>query len=130
MSTSQIGLRRTLPFLSTGMGILALGGGILSIVNPQAFSEGVGIHVPTSSSAALPLASLAGSRNLGLGITVLALLYIGQRKAVGMTFMCGVVTAMRDSWICFQHDGTEGKAVGHAVMGVACGLLGAGMYWV
>jgi hypothetical protein len=42
--------------------------------------------------------------------------------------MCGVVTALADAWICFQHNEVEGKAVGHVVMGVVTGLLGVGMY--
>ena len=70
-----------------------------------------------------------GARNLGTGITVLTLLYTGRRKAVGLGFMCGVSTAMLDAWICYQQNGTEGKALGHAFMGVLAGLLGAGMYW-
>jgi hypothetical protein len=129
MSTSQLGLQRSLPFLSAGMGILALSGGIYSVVDPPAFSDALGIPVRSSKSPALPFVSFVGARNLSSGTTVLALLYTGQRKALGMIFMCGVVTAVLDSWICFQHNATEGKAVGHAVMGVAAGLLGAGMYW-
>ena len=58
------------------------------------------------------------------------MLYLGQRKAVGVSLMCGVVTCMTDAWICKRYGATEGKAVGHAVMGVIVGLLGAGMWWV
>ena len=131
MATSQLGLqlRRTLPFLSAGMGFLALSGGIYSIVDPRAFGDALGIPISTSTSPAIPFASFVGARNLGTGVTILALLYTGQRKAVGTGFMCGAVTALLDSWICYQYDRTEGKAVGHAVMGVLAGLLGFGMYW-
>ena len=111
------------------MGILALGGGIYSIVNPQAFSATLGIPISTPTSPALPFVSFAGARNIGSGLTVLALLYTGQRKAVGTLLMCGVVTTMTDAWICSRYDAAEGKALGHAIMGVAVGLLGAGMWW-
>jgi Domain of unknown function (DUF4267) len=129
MSTSDYRLQRVLPPLSSVIGILALGGGVYGIINPQACSNTLGIRVPTPTSPALPFVSFAGARNISSGLTVLALLYTGQRKAVGTLLMCGVAAAMTDAWICFQHDAVEGKAVGHAVMGVAMGLLGAGMYW-
>jgi hypothetical protein len=131
MATSQIGLQvqRSLPFISAGMGILALSGGIYSIVNPQAFSDAHGIPVPTSTPPAIPFVSFVGARNIGTGLTILTLLYTGQRKAVGTALICGVVVALTDAWICSRHNATEGKVAGHAVMGVAAGLLGAGMYW-
>lgn len=129
MSTSSYRLQRILPPLSSAMSILALGNGIYSIVNPQAASETIGIPVSTRTSPALPWVSFVAARNITSGLTTLALLYTGQRKALGTIFMCGVVTAMMDAWICFQHNATEGKALGHAVMGVIAGLLGAGLYW-
>lgn len=61
---------------------------------------------------------------------MLAFLYMGQRKAVGTLFLCGVVTALADAWICFQHDDFQGKTVRHAVDGGVLGLLGVGMYWI
>jgi len=112
------------------MGILALSGGIYSLLDPQAFSETLGISITSSISPAIPFVSFVGARNLGSGLTVLTLLYTGQRKAVGTIFMCGVAVALTDAWICWQYNKAEGKAVGHAVMGVAAGLLGAGMYWI
>ncbi len=61
---------------------------------------------------------------------MLALLYTGQRKAVATLLMCGVAATAIDAWICFRHDdAAEGKAVGHAVVGVVVGLLGVGMFW-
>lgn len=125
MSTSPYRLQRVLPPLSCLIGILALGGGVQSIVNPQAFGETIGVPVPTPVS---PFVSFTGARNLWSGLSILMLLYTGQRKAVGTILMCGVVTGMTDAWICFQNN-AEGKTVGHAAMGVFLGLLGAGMYW-
>jgi hypothetical protein len=112
------------------MGILAISTGIYSIADPQAASQTLGIPVTSSISPAIPFVSFAGARNLGSGVTTLMLLYLGQRKALGTAFMCGVTVALTDAWICFKYNATEGKAVGHAVMGVATGLLGAGMYWI
>ncbi|CAF9939358.1 hypothetical protein IMSHALPRED_001311 [Imshaugia aleurites] len=129
MSTSPYQLQRILPPLSSMIGILGLSGGIYSIVNPQAFGATLGIPISTPTSPALPFASFAGARQISSGLTILTLLYTGQRKAVGTLLICGVAAIMTDAWICFQHDGVEGKAVGHALMGVAVGLLGAGMCW-
>ena len=104
--------------------------GVYSIVDPQAGSEALGVPVTTSTSPALPIVSFVGARNLGSGITTLTLLYLGQRKALGVAFMCGVTVAFTDAWICYRYNAAEGKAVGHAVMGAAVGLLGAGMYCI
>lgn len=60
----------------------------------QAFSNTLGILVSASISPAPPFVSFIGARNLGSVITVLALPYTGQRKAVGILFMCGVATAI------------------------------------
>ena len=129
MSTSPFRLQRVLSPLSSMIGILALGGGIYSIVNPQAFSATLGIPITMSTSPAIPFVSFAGARQISSGLTILALLYTGQKKAVGTLLMCGVAATMTDAWICFQHDAVDGKAVEHAVMGVAIGLLGVGMFW-
>ena len=132
MSTYSYHLQRVLPPLSSLMGFLALSGGIYSLVDPPAFGAAtLGIPISTStSSSAIPFVSFAGSRNIGSGITTLALLYLGQRKAVGVSLMCGVVTCLTDAWICSRYEPGEGKAIGHAVMGVIAGLLGAGMWWI
>ena len=129
MATWQSHLNRILPPLSSIIGLLAVGGGIQSLLDPLAFSTTLGVPLSTTSttSDALPLISFIGARNLSSGITLLALLCTGQRKAVGT---CGIVTAMLDAWICAKYGGTEGKAVGHAVMGIAFGAVGAGMFWL
>jgi len=130
MATWHSHLNRILPPLSSIIGLLAVGGGIQSLLDPLAFSTTLGVPLSTTSntSEALPFISFIGARNLSSGITVLALLYTGQRKAVGTLFMCGIVTAMLDAWICAKYGGTEGKAVGHAVMGMAFGAVGAGIF--
>jgi hypothetical protein len=83
MSTYQYHLNRILSPLSSVIGLLALGGGIQSLLSPQAFGTTLGIPILSSTSPALPFVSFVGARNLGSGITVLALPYTGQRKAVG-----------------------------------------------
>jgi hypothetical protein len=60
---------------------------------------------------------------------MLGLIATGQRKAVGTVLICGVLVAMVDAWICAKFGATEGKAAGHAVMGIVTGILGGGMYW-
>ena len=70
------------------------------------------------------------ARNLGSGITTLTLLVTGQTKAVGVLFMCGVAAPISDSWICVKYGAIEGKAAGHAIMGLIAGALGGGMYWM
>lgn len=126
---SNIRLQQILTPVSSLVGVLALGGGVYSLVDPTSFASTLGIHITSPSSPALPFVSFAGARNLGSGITMLALLYTGQRKAAGTLLMCGVATAMADAWICVKYGATEGKAVGHAVMGIVIGLVGGGLNW-
>lgn len=129
MSTTSFQLQRVLPPLSSLMGLLALSGGIYGVVNPQAWSGTLGIPVSTPTSPALPFLQFVAARNISTGLTVLTLLYKGERKTVGTLFLCGVVTALTDAWICFKYNAPGGKAAQHAAMAVVVGLLGAGMYW-
>ena len=58
---------------------------------------------------------------------MLALLATGQRKAVGVLFVCGVVTSLVDGWVVWN-AGDGGKALGHVVLGAGVGLGGWGMW--
>jgi hypothetical protein len=112
------------------MGVLALSGGIYGITNPINFASTLGIPITSPDSPALPFVSFAAARNLGSGVTMLALIATGQRKAVGIVLMCGVMVAMADAWICSRFGASEGKAAGHTSMGIVAGMLGGGIYWV
>lgn len=129
MATSIPRLLLVLSSASALMGTLALGGELYGVTNPLAFSETLGIPVTSADSPALPFISFAAARNLGSGITVLTLLYAGQRNVVGTIMMCGVAVAMRDAWICAKFGAAEGKAAGHAIMGFVAGMLGWGRYY-
>ena len=136
MTTSaQLSLPEYLLPLSSLFGLLGLSGGVYGLTNPDAFSATLGIPLDGSNSVAsanspsLPFVSFVAARNLGSGITLLALCASGNRKGVGILLMSGVVTAMADSWICSSFGGQGGKAVGHAVTGSIMGALGAGLYW-
>jgi hypothetical protein len=128
MPTYSYHINRILPPLTSAIGLLALSGGIYGILSPQAYGTTLGISISPSAPSSLSLVSLIGARNMSSGLTILALLYTGQKKAVGTLLFCGVSTALIDAWICFQHDGLEGKAMGHALMGAIIGSLGVEMY--
>jgi Domain of unknown function (DUF4267) len=132
-TSSQLGLTQHLLPLCSLIGVLGLWGGIYGLTNPLAFSETFGVPLASNSasanSPALPFVSFAAARNLGGGITMLALCASGNRKGAAIVLMSGVVTALADSWICSSFGGESGKAVGHAVMGLVLGGLGAGLYW-
>ena len=117
-----------LPPLTSLMALLSLSGGFYGLSNPLAFSSTLGITVTDASSPALPFVSFIGARNLASGIANLVLLSTGHYRAVGIGMMCGVVTCWADAWVCSQYGAEEGKAVGHAVMGVLAGALGAGLW--
>ena len=128
MSTYSYHLHRILPPLTSIIGILALSSGIYGVIKPHALGDTLGIPISTSTSSLLSSLSFIAARNVSTGLTVLTLLYTGQKKAVGTFLLCCVATALIDAWICFQYDGLKGKAVGHAFMGVICGSLGVGIY--
>ena len=111
------------------MGVLALSGGIYGITNPKAFASTLGIPITSPHSPALPFVSFVAARNLGSGVTMLVLIATGQRKAVGTMLTCGVAVAIADAWICAKFGASEGKAAGHAGMGLVAGVLGGGIYW-
>ncbi|KAL8722004.1 MAG: hypothetical protein Q9225_001440 [Loekoesia sp. 1 TL-2023] len=127
MSLADARLQPILTGLSSLICLLGLGGGIQSLVSPESFAEQT-MGLPTNS-AALPFISFAGARNLSSGLTMLTLLYTGQRKAVGTLLMCGVVAGMTDAWISAKYNAAKGKAVGHAVMASVLGALGGALYW-
>jgi hypothetical protein len=129
MGASMPRVQLALTTASTLMGVLASTGGIYGITNPIAFAGTLGIPIRSPNSSALPFVSFPAARNLGSGATILALIAIGQKKAVGTVLMSGVVVAMADAWICARFGATEGKAAGHAIMGTVAGVLGGGMYW-
>ena len=55
---------------------------------------------------------------------------MGRREAAGTLLMVGGVgPGWVDAWIRYGYDGWEGKAVGHAGMAAAVGLVGAGLVW-
>ena len=116
-----------LPPLTTLMALLGISTGIYGLTSPLSYSTALGISITDPSSPALPFISFIGARNLASGIGGLALLSTGHRRAAGLTMMCGVVTCWADAWVCAQYGPEEGKAVGHAVMGVLAGALGAGV---
>ena len=59
---------------------------------------------------------------------MLTLCDTGQRKAVGVVLMTGVVADLLDAWICVRFGVVQGKAVGHAVMGGLVGENGVVVY--
>ncbi|KAL9599689.1 MAG: hypothetical protein Q9219_003677 [cf. Caloplaca sp. 3 TL-2023] len=115
MALSDVRVQQVLTGLSSLIGVVALGGGIQSIATPKTFAE-KNMGLPIDSSA-IPFVSVAGARNLSSGLTILTLLYMGQRKAVGTVLMCGVVAGMTDAWISAKYNARQGLAVGHAITG-------------
>ena len=63
MSKSLPSSHFTIPLASI-VGLVAVGGGVQSLVDPEAFSHTIGLPVSAeSAAAAAPYSSLAGARN-------------------------------------------------------------------
>ena len=80
-------------------------------MNPLAFSTTLGVPLTSNSNnpPALALVSFVAARNLGSGITLLALCASGNRKGVRIVVMAGVVTALADAWIRSRFGGGVGR---------------------
>ena len=132
-TSSQQSLTRYLLPFSSLIGVLGLWGGIRGLTNPFAFSETLGVPIASTSdnsnSPVLPFISFAAARNLGSGITMLALCASGNRKATGIFLMARVVTSLADAWICSSFGGESGKAMAHVVLGLLIACWGAALYW-
>lgn len=112
--------------LASLLGLLGVLGGIQCLVSPQSFAEN-SYGFPFSESAR-PFIALAGARNFGAGFTIVTLLALQQRKAAGITLMCGASTAFADAWISVQYKAGQKKAAWHAVVGLAMCALGNALY--
>ncbi len=93
MALSASSLRQNAPPILAGtLATVGLTTGLYSFYNPPTFAQNIGIpNIPTS---AIPFALFAGARNISVGISVLALLYDGQKRAVGFTMLAGVATSL------------------------------------
>lgn len=128
MANSRTTLSRYLVPAASLLGILSFGGGLYGVLRPVAWSQTMGITISTASSA-IPYASFTAARNIAGGLTVLGLISQKEFRAVGVYMLAGTSTALLDAWICAQHGGAEGKASGHAIMGILIGLLGMGILY-
>ena len=111
------------------LGVLAFSGGAYSFYDPIAWSASLGIQIQSLSSPTIPFAQLVGARNIASGLTIFVLLYTRQRRALGLTLMVGTVVSLVDAWIIANNGGLEGKAMGHAGLGLAIWAMGAVFYW-
>lgn len=128
MASTRSSLNRYLIPAASLLGVLSLGGGLYGVVDPVAWSKTMGIGVPTASPA-IPYASFTAARNIAGGLTLLGLVSQKEFRAVGIYLLAGTSTAFLDARICAGHGGVEGKASGHAAMGILAGLLGMGILY-
>ena len=128
MAARRPGFTRYLMPASSLLAVLSLSGGIYGLLRPYAWASAAFGVSPSSipSIAEEAYASFAAARNLGSGITLAGLVVLGNKKAVGVFLMSGVVTALTDSWICTKLGGE--KALGHAVMGLLIAAWGWGVW--
>jgi hypothetical protein len=70
------GLALAIAALGTSVGINALFAG------PLKYAATFGIKIESTASASLPLVRTYSSRNIGSGVSILALLALGKRKSV------------------------------------------------
>jgi hypothetical protein len=122
-----------LPYVLTAasalIGTLTLTGGIYGLADPVEFSKRVGLPAASADSPALRYIRFAAARNVASGITLLAFLFMGQRKLVGRIMMCGVAVAVADAWIYARFGVEDGKTAGHVIGGFLVCILGWGMYY-
>ncbi|KAH8823506.1 hypothetical protein DL96DRAFT_1617782 [Flagelloscypha sp. PMI_526] len=103
--------------ISRVLGGVLIFSGIMFNINPVEGARSFGITDADAQTARFFPASAA--RNVTIGIHVLSLSLLGQKKALGMLWLAGTIPALVDARICWYHGK---KWLQHFVIG---GLLGA-----
>ena len=103
--------RRAATMLSLVVAVFILCIGISYLVAPEAIASGFGLPVwPTDAAAAF--SNLKGVRDAVTGLVVLALLGLGQRRALGVVMLVFALIPMGDMLTVLLHDGAAATAFG------------------
>lgn len=105
------------------LGILLVFIGLFFLLNPLMAEAGFGISVPVNGNFSFHY--IKGIRDLFTGITILGVLWTGERRALGVLLLAGTIVPVMDFCLVLHNPAYEaGKLIQHLVAIVMVLALG------
>ena len=104
-------MRRFTTVLTILLGLFPLSFGLRFLLDPHGAAAGFGID-PWPTGAAAGYFAVKGIRDIVLGLNLLALCALGQRRATGVLMAIAAMIPIADMIIVLTHGGTVATALG------------------
>ena len=104
-------MRRFTTVLTILLGLFPLSFGLRFLLDPHAAAAGFGID-PWPTGAAAGYFAVKGIRDIVIGLNLLALFALGQRRATGVLMAIAAMIPIADMIIVLTHGGTVATALG------------------
>jgi hypothetical protein len=104
-------MRRFTTVLTILLGLFPLSFGLRFLLDPHGAAAGFGID-PWPTGAAAGYFAVKGIRDIVLGLNLLALFALGQRRATGVLMAIAAMIPIADMIIVLTHGGTVATALG------------------
>ena len=104
-------MRRFTTVLTILLGLFPLSFGLRFLLDPHGAAAGFGID-PWPTGAAAGYFAVKGIRDIVLGLNLLAVFALGQRRATGVLMAIAAMIPIADMIIVLTHGGTVATALG------------------
>ena len=104
-------MRRFTTVLTILLGLFPLSFGLRFLLDPHGAAAGFGID-PWPTGAAAGYFAVKGIRDIVVGLNLLALFALGQRRATGVLMAIAAMIPIADMIIVLTHGGTVATALG------------------
>ena len=104
-------MRRFTTVLTILLGLFRLSFGLRFLLDPHGAAAGFGID-PWPTGAAAGYFAVKGIRDIVIGLNLLALFALGQRRATGVLMAIAAMIPIADMIIVLTHGGTVATALG------------------
>ena len=104
-------MRRFTTVLTILLGLFPLSFGLRFLLDPHGAAAGFGID-PWPTGAAAGYFAVKGIRDIVIGLNLLALFALGQRRATGVLMAIAAMIPIADMIIVLTHGGTVATALG------------------
>jgi hypothetical protein len=104
-------MRRFTTVLTVLLGVFPLTFGLRFLLDPHGAAAGFGID-PWPTGAAAGYFAVKGIRDIVIGLNLLALFALGQRRATGVLMAIAALIPIADMIIVLTHGGTVATALG------------------
>ena len=116
-----------LSFLSTIVGILLMGSGLLGFFNPGRMARTFGlVNVSPDMTVSFPG---IGGRNFAAGLIVCCLGLAGERKALGIFLSCWTTAGVADTIMLLRHYGEVDRVGIHIFNTCVLAIVGSALFY-